>query len=273
MNRRDFVSAAMATGGAWLAAGADASAQGSGTGRPPEKPAEYYELRRYRLRRGPGQGIVDNYLRTAALPAWQRAGVGPIGIFNVVIGADNPTFHVLLVHKTFDSIASLPERVAADAEYEKAAAPYLNAEAASPAFVRIESSLMKPFATVPKLELPFGGGDAGRRSRIFEIRIYESHSEKASKKKIEMFNQGEIALFRRAGLSPVFFGETLVGDRMPNLTYMLVYEDMATRDKQWAAFAADPDWRKLSSTPGFTDPEIVTSISNTYLRPTNYSQI
>jgi hypothetical protein len=273
MNRRDFVSAAMATGGAWLAAGAGAGAQGTGAGRAPERPAEYYELRRYRLRRGPAPGIVDRYLRDAALPAWQRAGVGPIGVFSVLIGADNPTFHVLLVHKTIDSIASLPEKLAADAEYEKAAAPYLNAEAASPAFVRIESSIMRAFETIPKLELPFGGGEAGRRSRIFEVRVYESHSEKASKKKIEMFNRGEIALFRRAGLTPVFFGETLAGGNMPNLTYMLVYEDMAARDKQWAAFAADPDWRKLSSTPGYTDAEIVTSISNTYLRPTAYSQI
>ena len=239
----------------------------------PDRPAESHELRRYQLRRGPGQGIVDTYLRTAALPAWQRAGVGPIGVFNVMIGADSPTFHVLLVHKSTDSIASLAEKLAADAEFEKAAAPYVNAEAASPAFVRIESSIMRPFETVPKLQLPFGGGEAGRRSRIFELRIYESHSEKASKKKIEMFNRGEIAIFRRAGLTPVFFGETLVGSDMPNLTYMLVYEDMAARDKQWAAFAADPEWRKLSTTPGYTDPEIVSSISNTYLRPTAYSQI
>jgi hypothetical protein len=273
MNRRDFVSAAVATGGAWLAAGAGASAQGTGASRPPDRPAEYYELRRYQLRRGPGQGIVDPYLRTAALPAWQRAGVGPIGVFNVMIGADSPTFHVLLVHKSIDAIASLADKLAADAEYEKAAAPYVNAEATSPAFVRIESSIMRPFETVPKLELPFGGGEAGRRSRIFELRTYESHSEKASKKKIEMFNRGEIAIFRRAGLTPVFFGETLVGGDMPNLTYMLVYEDMPAHDKQWAAFAADPEWRKLSTTPGYTDPEIVSSISNTYLRPTAYSQI
>src|SRR5687767_5190726 len=116
MNRRDFVSTAMAAGGAWLAAGAGAAAQGSGAGRAAERPAEYYELRRYRLRRGPAPGIVDNYLRTAALPAWQRAVVGPIGVFTVLIGADHPTFHVLLVHKTFDSIATLFERLAADAE-------------------------------------------------------------------------------------------------------------------------------------------------------------
>ena len=59
------------------------------------------------------------------------------------------------------------------------------------------------------------------KSRILELRIYESHSTKAGQKKIEMFNEGgEIAIFRKTGLRPVFFGETLIGPLMPNLTYM-----------------------------------------------------
>jgi hypothetical protein len=218
-------------------------------------------------------GLVDTYLKSAALPAWQRAGVGPVGVFNVMIGDGNPTVYVLIVHKSLDAFAALPERLAADAAYQAAAAPYLNVEATSPAFVRIETSLMRAFESIPKLEVPFAGGEGPRRPRIFELRTYQSHSEKAARKKIEMFNTGEIALFRRAGMTPVFFGETLAGTGLPNLTYMLAYEDMAARDKQWSAFAADPDWRKLSTTPGFTDPEIVSSIDNMYLRPTAYSQI
>ena len=275
MTRRDFVSSAMAvTGSAWLSAGAVGTArQGTTAGRGPERPSEYYELRRYQLRRGPAQGIVDTYLKTAALPAWQRAGVGPIGVFSVMIGPESPTVYVLLVHKSLDAFASLPERLAADAEHEKAGAAYLNAEATVPTFVRIDASLMRPFDGMAKLELPFGGGEPARRPRIFELRTYESHSEKAAKKKIEMFNRGEIAIFRRAGLTPVFFGETLAGANLPNLTYMLVYEDMAAHDKQWSAFSADPEWKKLSTTPGYTDPEIVSNISNTYLRPAAYSQI
>jgi hypothetical protein len=273
MDRRAFVASAMVTGSAWLSAGTLADAwQGSLQGRGAERPAEYYELRRYRLHRGPGQALLDTYLRTAALPAWQRAGAGPIGVFSVSIG-DTPTLYVLLVHKSLEAMTSIPERLAADAEYERAAAPYLNAEATAPAFVRVDASLMRPFEGMPRLELPFGGGENAKRSRIFELRTYESHSEKAAKKKIEMFNRGEIAIFRRAGLAPVFFGETLLGANMPNLTYMLVYEDMAAHDKQWSAFGADPEWKKLSSTPGYTDPEIVSNISNTYLRPTAYSQI
>jgi hypothetical protein len=276
MNRRDFVSGAMATGSAWLAMGAGEHAsafQGAATTPGTGPAAEYYELRRYHLRRGPEQGLVDTYLKSAALPAWQRAGVGPVGVFTIMIGQESPMFYVLLVHKSLEAFATLGDKLAADAEYAKAAAPYLNTEATAPAYARIETSLMRPFAGLPKLELPFGGGENGRRSRIFELRTYESHSEKAAKKKIEMFNQSEIAIFRRAGLTPVFFGETLIGANMPNLTYMLVYEDMAAHDKQWSAFSADPEWKKLSATPGFTDPDIVSNISNTYLRPTAYSQI
>jgi NIPSNAP protein len=274
MDRREFVSAALATGGALLPLTASAAdGQGTGQGRATDKTPEYYELRRYHLRRGANQQLVDTYFRDAALPAWQRAGTGPVGVFTVLIGANSPSLYVLIPHKSLEGFAALPERLAADTEYQKAAAPYLGVAANQPAFVRIETSLARAFDGMPHLELPFGGGENGKRPRIFELRRYESHSEKAAKKKIEMFNTGEIAIFRRAGLQPVFFGETVIGPDMPNLTYMLVYEDMPAHDKQWSAFSADPEWKKLATTPGFTDPEIVSNISNTYLRPTAYSQI
>jgi hypothetical protein len=272
MNRRDFVTATLAAGGTLLAG----STARAGQGAPPAaaaRPSEYYELRRYHLRRGPHTRIVDDYWRLAALPALQRAGAGPIGAFNVMIGPDSPSLYVLIVHPSLDTFASLPARLAADTAYQTAGAAYLDAAATDPAFVRLNSSLMRAFDGMPKLELPFGGGENGRRSRIFELRTYESHSEKAGKKKIEIFNTAEIAIFRRAGMHPVFFGETLVGSNLPNLTYMLVYENMAAHDAQWSAFSADPEWRKISTTPGNTDPDIVANISNTYLRPTDYSQI
>ena len=118
--------------------------------------------------------------------------------------------------------------------------------------------------------LPFSAANC---SSVFELRTYESHSHKASKKKIELFNRNEIAIFRRTGLTPVFFGETLIGTKLPNLTYVLVFDDLAAREKNWDTFRADAEWKKLSSTPGYTDAEIVTNISNVFLRPTAYSQI
>ena|SRR5438874_683376 len=268
MNRRTFLSV---TGGTLAYA---AAAHGNAIGQDAARAREYYELRRYHLRRGPEQQLTDDYLKNAALPAWQRAGAGPIGVFNVSIGPESPTLYVLIVHKTADGYDTLPDRLDGDKEYQAAGSAYLNATAASPAFVRTESSLMRAFSAWPSLQRPFGGVFEGpARSRIFELRTYESHSERAARKKIEMFESAEIAIFRRADLQPVFFGETLVGSQLPNLTYMLVYENMAAHDKQWSAFSSDPEWKKLSTTPGYTDPEIVSNITNVYLRPATYSQI
>ena len=109
-------------------------------------------------------------------------------------------------------------------------------------------------------------------SRIFELRVYESHSLKAAKKKIAMFNEGdEIAIFRKTGLQPVFFGETLFGPAMPNLTYMLVFDSMETRNKHWDQFRTDPDWLTLREVPIYKDT--VSNITDIILQPTSFSQV
>ncbi len=80
-------------------------------------------------------------------------------------------------------------------------------------------------------------------------------------------------IFRRVGLKAVFFSHTLAGSRMPSLVYMLVHDNLADRDKNWAAFSADPEWKKLSALAGYRNADIVTNITSVYLRPAAYSQI
>ena len=113
---------------------------------------------------------------------------------------------------------------------------------------------------------------AGNKPRIFELRIYESHSEAAALKKIEMFNEGgEIAIFDKVGLRSVFFGQTLIGQRQPNLVYMTVHQDMAAREKTWEDFRNSPDWKALSTNPVYANTVSATTV--VFLRPTAYSQI
>jgi len=95
----------------------------------------------------------------------------------------------------------------------------------------------------------------------------------AHTRKMAMFNEAEIAIFVRHGLNPVFFADTLVGTRMPCLTYMLTFADTAELTAHWAAFSADAEWKELSHKPGNTDAEIVSNISNLYLSPLACSQI
>jgi len=230
---------------------------------------EFYELRLYHLRRGPMQKRFDDFMRQAAIPALNRAGVSPVGVFDIATGPDNPSKYVLLPYASPAVFAAAYEAMATDAQV--LASEFTTAAPTDPPFIRMESSLLLAFEGMPKLEIP--KQTAEKKPRLFELRIYESHSPKANRKKIEMFNVGEIDLFRRTGLAPVFFGEALVGSKLPNLTYMLVYDDMAAHDANWRAFVTHPEWKKLSTTPGYTDAEIVSNITNVFLRPTGYSQV
>jgi hypothetical protein len=282
MDRRRFLQSSIA---ASAIAGASSSSSGStagpGNSRPAAGPAgvsnlepnpdanapEYYELRLYHQRRGPKQKLIQDYHREVLIPTLNRYDIGPVGVFEPAIGPDSPTIYLLIPYKTIESFAGLSGRLSADADYKKAGASFLNLPASDPAYVRVESSLMVAFSAMPKLEAP------KKQPRIFELRTYESPNKRTNQKKIEMFNTAEIGIFRRTGLRPVFFGETLIGTKLPNLTYMVTFADMADREASWAKFGADAEWKKLSSSPEFGDPEMVSDISNSILRPLAHSQI
>jgi hypothetical protein len=63
----------------------------------------------------------------------------------------------------------------------------------------------------------------------------------------------------------------LAGDQMPCLTYMLVFENMEERDRNWAAFGNDPDWKRVSAAPEYANT--VSKITKIFLEPMGYSQI
>ena len=114
---------------------------------------------------------------------------------------------------------------------------------------------------------------ATKAKRIFQLRTYESPSYKDHVVKVKMFHSGEFDIFAKAGMHMVFFGDTLIGSRMPNLTYMLSFADSAELDAKWDVFRNDPNWKKLSADPQFAFEPIVSNITNLILSPLNASQI
>jgi NIPSNAP len=228
------------------------------------------ELRRYRLRNGPMAARFSAYAKDALVPALGRAGIAPVGAWNVSLGPDSPTLHLLIPHAQPESLATLDARVEADDAYRRAAASFLALPPADPPFVSCESSLLATVPTLPDVRKPTGAAAAA--SRVFELRSYRSPSEPAGRRKIEMFEAGgELAIFARLGMHIVFFSRDVVGAGLPSLTYMLAFADVDAREKGWAAFRDDPAWLKLRDQPAYAD--IVSGIDSTLLRPTDYSQI
>jgi hypothetical protein len=286
MERRDFLTTALGASILASAAGADASAQqpaapqGStapapGPALPPGKPtapgsANYFVWRQYALRSGPQPQRMTAFLRDALVPALGRLGVKPVGVFNISAGPSSPTVHVLTPHATVDAAINLDAQLESDKAFAQGATDFLGSVPTDPVFVRQETSLLQAFSNWTHVEVPAATESQG--PRLFELRIYESPNETAHRKKVDMFNKlGEVDIFRRVGIRPVFFSRTIVGPKMPNLVYLTVFDNFAAREKAWAAFGADPDWKKLNATAGFEN--IVSNISISFLSPTPYSQI
>jgi hypothetical protein len=268
VERRRFLASligGVTAGTAGLTAGQQ---QGGGARKAPES----YMWRQFLLRNGTQPRRLSEFLQNAALPALNRLGHTPVGVFDVVAGAATPSVFVLIPSATLDALGALEDRLERDTQFLRDGAGYLDAQAADPVYVRQETSMFAAFPTVPRIEIP--PQTATKSPRLFELRTYESASEKALREKIRMFAEmGEIDIFRRVGLRPVFFARAVAGLRMPNLTYMLVHDNMAAREKSWAAFRDDPEWKKLASTPGYSNADIVSNITTVYLQPAAYSQI
>ncbi len=229
----------------------------------------HFELRNYELRSDVNAAGLRNYYRDAVLPALARAGAGPIGLFTPETGFPSQSLLALIEYPSFGAVQSVAEKLEADIPFSAAQKTFETG--ADLPYVRYDARLMRAFAGHPAVEVP--PGPATRPARVFELRTYEARSATALERKIAMFNDAEISLFRSIGMTPVFFGENLFGTRLPSLTYMLTFEDMTARYKAWSTFSAHPDWQRLSRDEKYAINGAVTVIDVAYLRPLPFSPV
>ena len=256
MNRRTFTAAS------GLAAAARSAAAAP--------PKSVLELRFVRLRNNSDnqRARLTDFLKNSVLPAAARVGAGPVGFFSGAIGLEGPVIVTLM---SFPSLAAYEQaglKLAGDAQYAKDLAALHGRPGL--AYMRMEVSLLRGFDGFPGIEVP---PPLEQGSRIFEVRVYESNNPLTLRRKMKMFDDGETAIFRRLNMLPVFFGETIAGRNMPNLTYMLAFESLAAREKSWRAFGSDPGWQKMRALPGLSDAEVVSNITNYILSPLPFSPI
>ena len=214
--------------------------------------------------------IVDNYLKSAYIPALKRAGIQDIGVFKTRESETDTVdkLYVLIPFISLNQYHNLEEKLEPDQEYLDAGKDYLEARHDEPPYSRIESTLMVAFEDFPGLRPSKVSG--AREDRIYELRSYESPTESYFKNKVDMFNAGgEITLFDRLDFNAVFYGEVISGSKMPNLMYMTTFTNQESRDTKWKAFFASPEWEKLMGMSKYENN--VSQVDIYFLYPTEYS--
>ncbi len=213
-----------------------------------DKP-QYYELRVYTTKSEDQQQRLTAYWQSAAIPAYNRLGSRPIGVFTENKETATNQIFVFIPYDSAEAFAALPAKLGADAAYQQAAAEYWNAPKTNAAYESLRSSLLVAFDGMKQLVVP----PPEPRPNVFELRTYISPSEGKGWNKIQMFESGEITLMKEVGLAPIFYGRTVAGAPMPSLVYLTCAEDLAAHKKHWQSFGNGPVWKKLSADPQYRD--------------------
>ena len=259
MKRRKFIEHAALTSTAVLLG------QSALAGADKEVKKELYEWREYEIHFGSSQNLLHEYLEKSFIPALNKFGVKTVGVFKEIGKSEPAKIYVLIAYPTFENYLSINANVQHDEQFIKSSSAWKQVPADKPVFNRINTSLMVAFDGLPALKVP------AKEPRIFELRTYEGYSEDAVSRKVKMFNEEEFPIFYKTKLTPVFFGEVIAGPNLPCLTYMITFKNMEERDKNWAAFGADADWKKVSSDPKYANT--VSNIRRVFLEPLPYSQV
>lgn len=229
---------------------------------------EFYEIRIYRVFDFEKQQRLETWMQDALLPALGRQGIENIGVFRNQGDANDHSQFMVIPFSSLEQFSEMNVKLAADAEFTEASKEWFQQDMKDPIYARIDSWITQAFDGIPKMELPDHIADP---NRIYELRLYESHNMDSARRKVAMFDDGEIQIMRDTELGPVFFGRSLAGPDCPNLIYMLAAENEEAHKKHWKSFLADPEWDRIKVLPEYKDT--VSKIQNWFLKPTEFSQL
>ncbi|AYL94812.1 NIPSNAP family protein [Mucilaginibacter celer] len=229
----------------------------------------YYQLKVYHYKTQAQEDKIEHYLQQAYIPALHRAGVKNVGVFKPLKQQDTARLiYVFTPFQSWDKLMGIDQKLQADASYLADGKDYIDAVYNEQPYTRIETIILQAFPGMPSTDVP--NLTANKADRVYELRSYESPTEKYNVNKVTMFNLGdEIGLFKRLGFNAVFYSEVIAGSRMPNLMYMTTFNSMDDRDKHWDAFGKDAYWKTLSAKPEYQHN--VSHADIIFLRPADYS--
>ena len=208
----------------------------------------YYQILVYHFQQSQQEQQLDTYLNTAFLPHLHSTGYKAIGVFTPLTNdtAADKKIIILLTLRSLGEAASWNRSLLASGLMAEKSPSFWNAPHDQPAYSRMESILIEAWDRAPTLQIPHLSSPLDQH--VYELRSYESPSDKYYRSKVHMFNEGgEIRLFARLGFNAVFYGDVIAGSRMPNLMYLTCFENLEARNAHWKDFFDSPEWKKLIS--------------------------
>ena len=213
-----------------------------------------YELRVYDAM--PGKlGALNDRFANHTIGFFKNHGIGIVGFWTAMIGTSNQLTYIL----SFDDMADREKKwgaFQADPGWHKARA---ESEVDGPLNASVQNSFMQLTSYSPQPKIT---------TKLQELRIYQAVPGKLPALNAR-FADHTTHLFEKHGIKNVGYWTQDVGTNN-QLFYMVGHDSLADREKNFAAFDADPDWQKAKAESERNGPLIVKTHSS-ILQPTAYS--
>jgi len=201
----------------------------------------FFLLEQFFLKNGAQGARIADFLKAGPLDAAKRLKIpGPFAVLEALVAPHMPQVAAITPYSSLEEMRESRARLAADAKYQAALSAW-EQDGEAP-YEHYSDVLLEAAPYSPPLVQTL---EARPLPRVFELRVYHSPTEKQLKALHERFAGPEIKIFHRCGVHPLLYSSTLIGPNKPNLVYLTPFDDLAAREKAWAAFGADPEWVKV----------------------------
>ena len=226
-----------------------------------------YELRHYDTRSNRGLAQITTRFADHILRIWQRIGIEPVGFWSVIVGTPSPRLTYMLAWEDLAQRQELWDRFEADAEWQEVRQETNAAWGGSPIHT-FTSEILKPtdYSRAPRRD----NQPARLAGGVFELRTYHFDDMAKLGQAVRWFGESALPDFDAHGLYAMGFWTTYIGVA-PRLTYLLVFENLAHRERAWASYYTDPAWpaRQDGLYPG--GQPLITRIDSVVMKGTDFS--
>jgi len=227
----------------------------------------YYTMEALLLENGDQTPRLHDFLSQGFFPAARKFHTGPMMCLEAIVAPHMPQVLVVMGYASAEDALALYPRLHQQEGYAAALEKWESGP--NPPYQQTISTLLEATEYSPEIAPHV----AGKQPRIFELRTYHSPTWRQLSALHQRFAGPEIAIFHRNGIFPVLYTSTVYGSNLPNLTYLIPFDDLAAREKAWAGFGADPEWTKTRKESVAKNGEITPVIQISLFKATAYSPV
>lgn len=233
-----------------------------------EKKTRFYVLEQFFMKNGPQTDRLNEFMSTAVLPALNEAHSGPKIYLQALVAPHMPQLAAIYGFESLDHMWQVHTRISQNKELMKKEEEFESRS--EDTFEYMNSALLEAADYSPEIVVP---SKPPETPRVFELRVYHSPTWRQLQALHERFAGPEIKIFHRVGVHPILYSSTVIGPQLPNLTYLIPFENLAAREKAWNAFGADPEWVKVRKESVEKHGQISSVIQISLYKATPYSPV